>query len=100
MRTLAFYLPMQNSRKIASSTSSLVTWPLIDASASAAIAMSTATISGGIFIKHLKASTRESHQAQPMVGEQGPKNRSPLKWIRCEGASAIHTSVSHAISPR
>jgi hypothetical protein len=30
----------------------------------------------------------------------GPRNLSPLKWIRCEGASATHTSVSHAISPR
>ena len=30
----------------------------------------------------------------------GPRNLSPLKWIRCEGASAHHTSVSQAISPR
>ena len=30
----------------------------------------------------------------------GPRKRTPLKWIRCDGASATHTSVSHAISPR
>lgn len=30
----------------------------------------------------------------------GPKKRSPLKWMMCEGASAIQTSVSHAISQR
>jgi hypothetical protein len=30
----------------------------------------------------------------------GPRNLDPLKWIKCEGASAAHASVSHAISPR
>src|SRR5713226_3335727 len=42
------YLPIQNSRKTASRTSSLVTAPVIEASASAARPTSTATISGGI----------------------------------------------------
>ena len=28
----------------------------------------------------------------------GPRKRAPLKWIRCEGASATQTSVSHARS--
>jgi hypothetical protein len=28
----------------------------------------------------------------------GPRNLSPLKWIICSGASAIQTSVSHAMS--
>ena len=35
-----------------------------------------------------------------LPGEYGPKNRTPLKWIRCEGESATHTSVSQAISFR
>lgn len=30
--------------------------------------------------------------------EYGPRNRLPLKWIMCSGASAIQTSVSHAMS--
>ena len=30
----------------------------------------------------------------------GPRKRPPLKWIKCDGASATHTSVSQAISPR
>ena len=30
----------------------------------------------------------------------GPKKRSPSKWIKCDGASAHHTSVSQAILPR
>ena len=42
------YLPMQKSRKMASSTSSALTSPVIDPSAVAAAIMSTATISGGI----------------------------------------------------
>jgi len=30
----------------------------------------------------------------------GPKNRTPLKWIKCVGASATQTSDSHAILAR
>ena len=35
-------------------------------------------------------------------GEEGygPRKRSPLKWMRCVGLSAHHTSVSHAMSVR
>jgi hypothetical protein len=34
------------------------------------------------------------------VRQCGPKKRSPLKWIKCDGLSAHQTSVSHAISGR
>ncbi|MFZ2410078.1 MAG: hypothetical protein WAW23_00760, partial [Candidatus Methanoperedens sp.] len=30
----------------------------------------------------------------------GPRNRSPLKWMRCVGESAIQTSVSQEMSSR
>ena len=35
-----------------------------------------------------------------MGASYGPRNRSPLKWMRCVGWSAHHTSVSHAIWER
>lgn len=35
----------------------------------------------------------------PQDALYGPRKRSPSKWIRCDGASATQTSVSHAMSP-
>lgn len=58
-----FYLPIQNSRKIASSTSSLLTSPVIEPSASAAAATSTATISGGIFATALARAASNERSA-------------------------------------
>src|SRR5690606_14266059 len=47
---------------------------------------------------HLRKAFKQLSEALRQPSPYGPGNRSPLKWIRCEGASATQTSVSHAIS--
>ncbi|MBY0228833.1 MAG: gamma-glutamyltransferase family protein [Gemmataceae bacterium] len=41
--------------------------------------------------------TAATHPASPS-SSSGARNFGPLKWIMCSGASASHTSVSHAMS--
>lgn len=51
-------------------------------------------------LAYLIAADVELSKAGSGQSSYGPRKRSPLKWIRCSGASATQTSVSQEISPK